>query len=301
MDVGTGSHTLNVRKLATKAMLVKLTSSKPSTSRREEAAEAAIRSQMGDSSLTVSSHIFKDKANPVRLVLNQANLVYSYHVAHTLAWQDRGPRILPVESYERYSSDMRKLVADVEQAVHDLAGVYDGLVAQDMADRQQSGAVTPRDFSADYPSYDEFKAKMKFEFLFTPMPDQAHFLFDISEDDRKALDDTIVQAEENAKRELTDRIKVPLLHLITKLRVRIGDQGAIFRDSAVENIVEQCELAEQLAMGDESLLKLVQEVRVAIRPHAINPEQLRESPIVRQDAAAKLAEVAKRMDFLMGN
>ena len=296
-----------VKPLSAKAMLVKLTTRRPTTARREKAAEAIIQSQMGDTSLTVSSHIFKDKHNPVRKVLNEAGAVYAYHVAHTMAWQDRGPRILPVEAYDKYSTQMRHLVADVDSAVHALGTTYDDLVQADIADRM--AAITQRNaaprtaesFAPDYPSYEDFKDKMKFEFLFTPMPDAAHFLFDISEEDKAAFAEQLADAERNAKEELTARMRTPLLHLIEKLKRGIGTEGAIFRDSAVENIVEECAIAESLAMGDQGLLAMVAEVRKAIRPHALAPAQLRESPVVRAEAATKLAEVAARMSFLMEN
>ena len=286
--------------LARKALLVKLTSSRPSTSRREKAAELIIQQQTGDASLTVSSHIFRARTNPVRKVLNESGAIYAWHCEHTLPWQDRGPRILPIESYETYSTKMRGLIADLESSVASLGSTYDDLVKSDIAERAASSTAL-RDFSADYPSFEEFKDKMKFEFTFSPVPDASHFLFDINADDKAALAAQVVEAERAAKETLTAQMHTPLLHLIDKLKRSIGAEGAIFRDSALENIVEQCEVAESLAMGDESLLAMIREVRVAVRPHALAPNQLRESPVVRADAAEKLAAVASRMSFLMSN
>lgn len=308
----TKSYTTQVVKpLSRKAMLVKLTTHRPATARREKAAEAIIQSHMGDASLTVSSHIFKDKHNPVRRVLNDAGSVYAYHVAHTMAWQDRGPRILPMTAYENYSKNMRRLVADVESSVHALAPIYAGLVDTDIAERMAAitaRATTPtivtRDkvsFMAEYPDYDEFKEKMKFEFLFLPLPDESHFLFDIDEDDKAAFAEQLSQAEANAKAELALRLKNPLLHLVEKLKRSIGAEGSIFRDSAVENIVEECEIVESLAMDDVGILSMVQEVRAAIRPHAMSMKSLRESPIDRAEAARKLEAAASRVAFMMGN
>jgi hypothetical protein len=293
--------TAAVRPLAQKAMLVKLTTKRPNTARREKVAEALVQTQMGDTSLTVSSHIFKDKAHPVRLILNHASTVYSYHMANTLAWQDRGPRILPVAHYDTYNREMRSRITAVESMVHGIEDIYPGFVKTDIAQRAAGGTRSPSDFEKDYPTYDEFRDKMRFEFLFTPMPDEGHFLFDIGEDDRQALREQLEHAEKAAKQELTDRIRSPLVHLIDKLKKQIGAEGAIFRDSAVANIVEECAIAEALAMDDESVLAMVKEVRAAIRPYALAPNQLRESPIVRTQAAAKLADVAARMAFMSNN
>ena len=302
----TAPEAAQAKTLARKAMLVKLTSSRPTTARREKAAEQVVRGQLGDASLTLSSHIFAGRNNPVRKVINEAGAVYSYHMAHTLAWQDRGPRILPVAAYEDYSREMRSLVSAMELQVAALAPYYSVYVDGDITARMDAAYAagrTPRarsEFATEYPTYDEFKARMKFEFLFTPMPDESHFLFDLDTDDKAAFKAQLEQTEAAAKEELTARIREPLLHLIEKLRVNIGTPGAIFRDSAVENIVDECRIAESLAMGDESLLAMIQEVRTAVRPHVMAMSQLRDSPTVRASAADKLAAVASRMSFLMG-
>lgn len=292
--------------LSRKAVLVKLTSTKPSTARREKAAEVLVRGQLGDASLTLSSHIFSGRHNPVRVVLNLATAVTSYHAQHTLAWQDRGPRILPMENYETYTAAIRKLIADTDSAVYALGPSWQGLVDADITGRMtgSAGSANPRtaeSFAAEYPAFDDFREKMKFGFLFTPLPDETHFLFDLNEEDKAQFASQLAETERAAKEDQFNKVRAPLLHLIEKLKKQIGEPGAIFRDSAVENIVEECAIAESLAMGDASLLAMIAEVRVAIRPHALAPSQLRESPIVRADAAAKLSYVAAKMSFLMGN
>jgi hypothetical protein len=292
---------LQVTPLNRKAMLVKLTCNKPNTSRREDAITETVQAQFGDNALTVSLTLFKSKDNPVRKVLNEAGEVYTYHVTHTLPWSDRGPRMLPVSSYETYTTEMRALISKIESAVHALIPQYDQLVQNDIDQRNARPITAGRAKVEDYPTKEEFADKMKFEFVFSPLPDASHFLFDVSEEDKAKLTDQLAEVEKQAKNDVAARIHTPLVHLVNKLKVPVGQAGAIFRDSAVENVVDACEIVKQLAMGDETVLAMVEEVRAAIAPSANNIDSLRESPIVREQAAAKLEAVAKKMNFMFGN
>ena len=276
-------------------MLVKLTCSKPTTSRRDKEAETIIQHQLSDTSLVVSQMLFKDKNNPVRRCINDAGEVYSYHTAHTLPWADRGPRMLPVDQYDAYSTEMRRLVNNVESSVARLMPLYDNLVQADIAQRGARAAIS------DYPTAEEFKQKMAFHFLFSPLPDASHFLFDVSDEDKAALTQQIEDAEKQAKLDVAARIHDPLMHLVRKLSVPIGTDGAIFRDSAITNVTEACDIVAQLAMGDESVLAVVAEVKASMRAIVTAPSTVREQPAAREAAAASLKAVADRMSFLFAN
>jgi len=294
IDTPSTSFAAAVTPLNRKAMLVKLTCSKPTTSRRDKEVEAVVQAQYADTGLTVLQQLFKDKANPVRIVINEASQVYTYHVAHTLPWSDRGPRMLPVEQYVAYSTAMRGLIGDVESSVAALMPRYDALVQQDIYSRGARAQLS------DYPTAEEFKEKMQFKFFFSPLPDVSHFLFDINPEDKAALTAQLEEVEKQAKNEVAGRIHAPLVHLVNKLKVGIGEPGAIFRDSAVENVNEACDIARQLAMGDETVLAMIDEVKQAIRPLVKGMHVVRESPVERANAANKLDEVAKKMSFMFG-
>ena len=296
---------LHVKTLAHKAILVKLTSSKPTTARRERDAEARVQDAEGDTSLRVSSHIFASPTNPVRVLLNLWGGIYTYHVAHTIEYQKRGARLLPMAQYETYTQTMKKLIADVESATSALMPNYPGLVLKDIDDRTAMALAKGRSPKAgmetDYPSAEEFQSKLYSRFLFSPVPDVSHIMFDMDQDDKDALVQQVQDAEANGKRSVIAGLHDPLAKLIAKLQVGIKAEGSIFRDSMVENVVAQCELAKSLAMGDETILAMVSELRAAIKPHAVYIDGLRESPITRADAAAKLQAVANRMSFMSGN
>lgn len=282
------------KQLNSKAMLVRLNISKPTTSRRDEQAEAFTQSQLADSGLRVSATLFKEKTSPVRCLLNSANAVYHFHKENTLPYIDRGPRLLPVGNYESYRDSMRKLVAEVEQEVQQVLPNYDTYVQDDVRLRGSRASA------AEYPSAYDFEQSFKMVFTFQPLPDESHFLFDVDPQDKAALTAQLGEIEKAARADLYARLRDPVVKLIAKLAIPAGTPGAIFRDTAVTNITEAVSLARQLAMGDETILKMCDDVALTIAPVKDNPDVLRESPVVREAAVVKLQAVSDRMAFMFG-
>jgi hypothetical protein len=134
-----------------------------------------------------------------------------------------------------------------------------------------------------------------------PMPDQKHFLFDLSPDDVNAFNESMEQTAVLAKEDTIKRMLTPLQKLVEKLNTPIGTDGAIFRDSAIENIVEGIELARKLTLDESPEIKaLTDSLNQEVSKYATNTEWLRESPIVREQAAKKLSDIANAMGAFMG-
>lgn len=282
------------KSLHNKAMLVKLTCSKPTMSRRDASAEAFVQTKLSDTSLTVSSQLFKGKDNAVRKLINDASEIYTTHIASTIPWNDRGPRLLPVSAYHAYGEKMRALIRAVETKAAKLLPFYPDYVQADIAARGDRAKLE------DYPSPEVFKNGFAFTLFFQPLPDTKHFLFDMDKDDLQALDNYVEAAGVEARTHVAAQMRDPLVHLIEKLKVRIGKAGSIFMQATLTNIVEACDQVDSLAMGDEELLASAAELRKAIRPYVLNPDQLRESPKARKSAVDKLEEVASKMAFMAG-
>ena len=282
------------KQLNSKAMLVRLNISKPTTSRRDEQAEAFTQSQLADRGLRVSSTLFKEKTNPVRCLLNSQNAVYHFHKLNTTDAQRSPDRLLPVNNFAFYRDSMRVLVAEVEQELKQVMPNYDTYVQDDMRSRGSRASL------ADYPTAYEFEQSFKMVFTFQPLPDESHFLFDIDPEYKAALTEQLKDIEKAAYDDLYARLREPVTKLIAKLAIPAGTPGAIFRDTAVTNITEAVSLARQLAMGDETILKMCDDVALTIAPVKDNPDVLRESPVVREAAVVKLQAVSDRMAFMFG-
>lgn len=297
--------------LSEKAMLVRLTRRAPATSRRNRAAEAILEQELGDDANVVSTKLFKNPHNPVRRLLNVYGQKYRLHQRFSLPHEDRGARLLPVTAYERYFNAQREVDANIDRLKPAVIGEYDKWVQQDLDERRAHAVAAGKESTAqlaDYPSKDDFEHKLSARVVFTPLPDARHPLFDQSDDELRDIQERMREeiaameqlSAERIKADLRDRMAEPLKHLIDKLKHPPGTEGAVFRNSAMTNIVDACDEVEALCMGDESLLAVARELRSAVRPHASNPQVVRDSPVVREAAVARLAEVASRMGFVGG-
>ena len=99
--------------------------------------------------------------------MRAVNEVYVYHKQHTLPYVDSGPRILPSANYFEYTQEMRSKIAHVESMLNQWMPYYDQLVRDDILFRN-GGQPTGRATVGDYPSADEFAARMSFDLRFNP-------------------------------------------------------------------------------------------------------------------------------------
>jgi hypothetical protein len=291
---------MKVTTLADKAMLVKLTMRRANLTKRDAVAEAIIQQQMDDSSLIVNSKLFRDKNNPINKIMTAASEVYTEHKKRTLPWADKGPRVLPNEQYMEYTQEMRSRISHVDALLLKHVPNYDTYVQLDIAYRSKN-QTSARAKVEDYPTAYEFQSKMGFDLRFMPMPDQRHFLFDISQDDLEVFNASMEQTAIIARDDAIKRMLDPLKHLVEKLVKPIGEDGHIFRDSAMENIVEGIELARKLTLDNSPEIKqLTDELNKEVSRYADHMNWLRESPIVREQAAKKLSDIASAMGAYMG-
>jgi hypothetical protein len=289
---------MKVTSLNEKAMLVKLTMRKANLTRRDSGVEAIVQSQFDDSSLTVLCRLFKDKANPINQVMTATSEIYTYHKKHTLPYVDKGPRILPNALYMDYTSEMRQRIAHVDNLLAKFMPNYDAYVQLDIAYRSKGAG---RAKVEDYPTAVEFQSRMGFDLRFMPLPDQKHFLFDLSDEDVDNFTQAMRDVEVAARNDALTRMLEPLGHLVDKLNRPIGTDGAIFRDSAVENVVEGLEIARKLMIdANPELESIIKQLDAAVSKYADHKEWLRESPIVREQAAKQLDDIAKQMGAFMG-
>jgi hypothetical protein len=287
---------LNVTPLNAKAMLVKLTVRRANLTRRDTAAESYVQSQLDDTSLVVNSKLFRDKHNPVNQLVSKVGEVYTYHKNHTLAYADKGPRLLPNVQYMDYSAGMRNLIASVDSIKVQLMPNYDKYVQLDI--QQRSLSPNSRAKLEDYPTADQFEASMGFELKFMPLPDASHFLFDINAEDKAAFVEMMGQVEQGARNETIKMMLEPLGHLVDKLNKPIGTEGSIFRESAVDNIVDNINRARKLNVSDDpEVTQMIDTLSAAVNVYT-GTNVLRESPIVREQAAKKLDYIAKQMGAL---
>jgi hypothetical protein len=293
--------------LADKAMLVKLTTRRANLSTRDMMAEEYLQSELGDTAFVVNKKLFRDPSNPISRLLAKASEIYTYHKSRTLPYIDKGPRLLPNEQYFEYTQNMRALMAEVDGMMALLMPKYDDYVQLDVQSRllADTGKAKPARYVApsasDYPTADEFQTRIGHDLRFTPLPQASHFLFDISDEDKQAFEASMNDVAVRARSEVIKKMMEPLKHLVDKLNKPIGTDGAIFRDSAIQNVIEGVEMAKRLNVGgDTDVVEMARVIGDAVSLFAQNKEVLRESPIVREQAAKKLDYIAQQMGARYG-
>lgn len=291
---------MKVPSLGDKAMLVKLTMRRANLTRRDTVAEAVIQTQMDDASLIVNSKLFRDKLNPINQIMSKASEVYTYHKTHTLPYVDKGPRILPNTQYFDYTRQMRDRIAAVDNMMALHMPNYDKFVQLDIQYRSQ-GKTGTRATPSDYPTASEFQQRMGFDLRFTPFPEARHFLFDLNDEDIEEFKATQAALVDQCRNETIKKMLEPLQHLVEKLNTPIGTPGAIFRDSAVENVAEAASMARKLNVtNDPEIEAMAETLRGAVSVFNHNKDVLRESPVVREQAAKKLDAIARQMGGMYG-
>jgi hypothetical protein len=242
--------------------------------------------------------------------MSEVTAVYTCHKQMTGPYIDRGPRLLAVSLYENYRDTMRSMIGDVDTLKARVMPDYDQHVANDIAFRNsmaEARGQVGRATLADYPSKTQFEEAISLSFTLLPLPDEGHILFDMDEEDRAAVREfkrSIVSAYTT---DLRERVETPLRELVTTLRTSpgidelTGKRIGIFRDTKVTNVTEAVAQVRTMAMGDEAVLAMCDALDTAL-PKAVadNIDVLRESPVVREAAAKRLAAVADKMNFFFG-
>jgi hypothetical protein len=301
---------MKITNLNAKAMLVKLTMRRTNLLKRDLDAEQFIQQALEDASLTVNSRLFKQPANPVADIVTENGRVYQYHKKHTHPHVDRGPRILVNALHDEYCAGMRVCSNALSNIMARHMPAYDDHVLADIKWRNKMSELSGKPGRAqvdDYPTAQQFADSMSVDIRFRPLPDRKHFLFDISDEEEAQFQQEMDEIGTMIVNNTVGQMLKPLRHLADTLKVPIGtkdDTGkrmGIFRDSAIDNIVEGVALAKKIALDPTpELAAAMNDLDTTITYWAQKMDWLRESPINREAAAAKLDAIAQQMAGFMG-
>lgn len=215
------------------------------------------------------------------------------HFRYTLAWDDKGPRILPAAMFMDYSAEMRKLGETFQAAVDAFLAEYPVLVDQA---GERLGHLAD---NVQFPTVQELRRKFYWRVGISPLPDAADFRVDLGEDVtetvKREIEEQANASMNTAMMELFDRLH----KAVSKMAERLGDADAIVRDSLVENLADLCELLPKMNVtGDPRLTAMRDEVMKKLTSQ--EPEALRKNKTVRADTAKAAQDILKRMEGYMG-
>jgi hypothetical protein len=229
----------------------------------------------------------------IREVTQAISAARTFHCENTLPWDDGGGRILPAKNFLVYSKEMRVLKQRFEEAVSRFVENYDK--HRNDARRKLNGMFREE----DYPGRWEIKAKFGFSTDIDPVPTSEDFRVSVGDKDmeriRKQLEDRVAERMGEATRDLFIRLN----DVVGRLAEALSEDGKIFRNSKVENIIEVVNLLPRLNVAnDPELEALCKETKKKLC--ALEPQTLRDSSAARSNAAEDAKALMDKMGGYFG-
>jgi hypothetical protein len=217
----------------------------------------------------------------------------TWHYSRTLAWSDRGTRLLPVVLFPDYKAELDRRVDELRVAVEIFLAQYSTLVS--------AAAFSLGDLfkAEEYPTVDEVRAKFRVEYVFLPVPTSGDFRVDVVQDVAQTLrteyesyyNSKIKDAVQDARERLTECVKHMSQQLADADVPRETKKGPVhrrkFHDSMIGNANELCSVLTALNITNDPKLE---QARQALE-RAINnrtADDLRESDELRRDTKARV-------------
>ena len=221
-------------------------------------------------------------------------LVRKTHRELTLAWDGNGVGLLPTLSIKNYSKKMDDLIEHHRQARHDLVRDYDEYIR---IARERLGRMFKSD---DYPTAAEIDAKLSVSYVLRPVPDEKHFVADLSQRDmariRKNLRAEVSEQFKHGIQDLYGRVHKAVHALHDRLLPGEDGEAKVFRDTLLLNLRDVAEAMPALNLaGDAKLTRAANDIQGLLDD--VEADELRERhEDFDPDKFHKTLTVAKELD-----
>ena len=250
----------------------------------------------------VNKHLFEGRHNRVKETISKFTEVYTYVKDNTVPWST-GVDMLNIEHYFDFTSGLRGLIDNANQAVDDLYVHWDSEVNADLARLSQVALVKGKPNLADpsdYPTADEMKARFGIDVRYLPVPTTGDFRVGISDEDKESLQKQLDDAEVNATRHVLSNMIEPMQRAVEKLSVPIGTDGSVFRDTLIDNMVDVAERMNKVNISDDPAIQAkIDDLRSLVGTYARNKDVLRGSQTVREKAVSQIDSLVNQMANLV--
>ena len=287
---------IKIKGLDEKAVLVQLKRSMYSPYKLDEAESRAYGAG------NVNKHLFEGRANRVRQAISKFSDVRTYFNDNTVPW-GTGVRMLSIDYYFEFTAKLRVLIDDALAAADDLAANWDFEVQADLDRLTKIAAAKGNPALAnpdDYPTADEIRSKFGIDVRYMPVPTAGDFRVNISDEDKASLQKQLEDAEDAAAKHVITEMMEPMQRAVEKLSVPIGQDGSIFRDSLIDNIVDVATRMGRANVSDDpAIADKIAELKSLATTYAQNKDVLRSTPSVRQKAATQINDLVSQMAGLV--
>ena len=217
-----------------------------------------------------------------------------YHNQTTLAWADKGSRLLPTSLFMEYKQNMNVWQNNINTMVEQFIAEYDTHIL--MAE-QHLGSLFD---ASDYPTKEELRNKFGFRLVFSPLPESGDFRLDIPNQDMAELQaeyDGVYQNRLNdAMGEAWHKLHDMLTYMSNKLTVEGEDDNKRFHDSFITNAQELCGLLTHLNIAKDP--KLEQARRdLELTMMGVDIEDIKTGIAVRNDVKSQVDNILSKFNW----
>jgi hypothetical protein len=232
-----------------------------------------------------------DKRKKIADYASRARL---YHNQTTLAWADKGARLLPTSLFMDYKTNMNVWQGNINNMIGNFLNEYDFLVDQAKA---HMGTLFNAD---DYPTKEELRDKFGFKLVFTPIPESGDFRLDIPKQDIAELssqyDEAFNSRLGDAMSEAWGKLHTMLTYMSDKLTTETDDDKKRYHDSLITNAQELCGLLTHLNITKDPKLEEARR-SLELTMMGLDIEDIKEQVSVRNDVKARVDDILKKFDW----
>jgi len=216
----------------------------------------------------------------------------AFHLANTLAWADKGPRLLPTKNMVNYKQQMNDFMDTYNDLTEEFLRDYPVLVQQ--VQNQVTGLgmmFNPN----DYPDVPTLRRKFGMRLVFSPLPSSGDFRLDIPQEDlndmRQSYEENFDSRLKDAMQESWDRLFNMMKGISTKLTDVEGEDKR-YHDSLLTNPRELCDLLKALNVTNDPKLEDARaELEYALS--GVDIEGIRDSAEQRADVKARVDNILR--------
>lgn len=285
------------------ALLVSLTVNKPQMTQKD--VKATISAEVANNAHGAGQ--YRKDLYPKALVqpiLQVESAARAYIESTTYPWS-RGESLLPTARFMDFTERMGKFQLEFDQCVTAFLNNWSNVMQQ--AQQRQGELFDP----SVYPDMSDLKSDFRFRVHYRPVTDMGDFRVSMQEEE---LDSLRQQVEEATKESMTTMLRAPLerlreavqrLHEVsgkTDREVVNKRTGAtevrppIFRDSVIDNLMEEIKLLHDFAdVLPSDVLSVAKQV-ADVAPH---PQSMRDDPDVRKSVNTSTQSLLASIDAML--
>ena len=261
--------------------------------------------------LVAEKHCLKSAASVIKHLIDKTHLqpiqavsasLRETHRRLTLPWDDGGRRLLPVDIYDRYKTEIEKLLAQREREVDEFVAGFETAVN---AARFDLGKLFDRD---DYPTPDAVRRSFKADYEITPIPERSHFLANVGDDEANRI-------KSDVERKIGKRLNEASQDIYTRLRdaiqvvadaiARSDDKGKRLHASLLDTLRGLSETLPLLDINDNrEIRKMCSDLRKLLADVSVDelrPKSKAFKPETREAVSAKLNDMSAAMAGYVGD